>query len=115
MIRTAAAAALAFALLAGAAGAARVDPVAIALRMQLTIKRQLQLKLDKAAPGMKVKLVTCTISANGVNGRCKAGFVYRTVRGYYTIVAKQPPKRQLSWSSTSVTCFNASNGTRVKC
>lgn len=113
MIRTAAAAALTAALLAGAAGAAKVDPVAVAL--QLAIKHQLQLKLNKAAPGMKVKLVTCTVSVNGVHGRCRASFVYRTVRGYYTIVAKQPPRGQVSWSSTSVTCFNASNGTRVKC
>jgi hypothetical protein len=113
VIRRAAGVLVAAALLAGSAGAATVDPAAIAL--QLAIKHQLQLKLNKAVPGMKVKTVSCTVSKNGVNGKCKATFAYKTIRGYYTIVAKQPPKGQVSWSSTSVVCFNAKSGVRTKC
>lgn len=113
MIRRAAAALLLAATLAGSAGAATIDPAAITL--QLAIKHQLQLKMNKAVPGMKVKVVTCTVSKNGVNGKCKANFAYKTIRGYYMIAAKQPPKGQVSWSSTSVACFNAKSGVRTKC
>jgi hypothetical protein len=107
------AAVTAVAALGGGAGAATVDPAAIAL--QAAIKHQLQLKLNKAVKGMKVKTVTCKVAKNGRTGTCRANFAYKTIRGYYTVSAKMPPKGQVSWTTTSLHCFAAKTGAKVKC
>ena len=104
---------LATVALGGTAGAATVDPAAVAL--QAAIKHQLQLKLNKAVKGMKVKTVTCTVAKNGRSGKCKASFTYKTLRGYYTVTAKTPPKGQVSWTTTGLHCFVAKSGAAVKC
>jgi hypothetical protein len=107
------AALLATATLGGTAGAATVDPAAVAL--QAAIKHQLQLKLNQSVKGMKVKTVTCTVAKNGRSGTCKANFTYKTLRGYYTVTAKMPPKGQVYWTTTGLHCFVAKSGAKVKC
>ena len=106
-------AAVATAALGGAATAATVDPAAIAL--QAAIKHQLQLKLNTSVKGMKVKTVTCKMAKSGRTGTCRANFTYKTIRGYYTVAAKTPPKGQVSWTTTSLHCFVAKSGAKVRC
>ncbi len=113
-MRTAVAVAAASVLtLCGAASAATVNPIALA--MQASIKNALQANMNKQVPGLKVTTVRCTPSKDGRRGTCRANFVYRTLKGYYMLNVKQPATGRPSYTSTSVHCFNVKSGKAVSC
>ena len=109
-----AATALATAAVAAPVSAA-ADPAAVALAV--AIKHQLQVTMNKRAPGIKITTVTCTVSKSGTTGRCKASFTARAAgkNGYYLLAVKSPPKGQITWTSTAVVCTDIKSGLRVRC
>ena len=110
-----AATALATAAVAVAPVSAAVDPAAVALA--IAIKHELQATMAKRAPGIKITTVKCTVSKSGTTGKCRANFTARAAgkNGYYLIAVKQPPRGQVTWTSTAVVCTDIKSGLRVAC
>ena len=110
-----AATALATVAVAAVPASAATDPASLALAV--AIKHELRVTMAKRAPGLKITTVKCTVSKSGTTGRCRANFTARAAgkTGYYVIAVKQPPKGQITWTSTSVVCTDVKSGLRVRC
>jgi hypothetical protein len=97
---------------------AAIDPSASAA-LASALKPAMQTKLKKLVRGLVVTKVTCYVptTARTVSGKCTAKFTVARARldGVYQAKATLNAQSRLSWSTSSVSCFDAKTHKRVNC
>jgi hypothetical protein len=103
---------------AAAPAPAAIDPSASAV-LAGAVKPAMQKKLKSLVPGLVVTKVRCFVPTTShlISGKCTAKFTVARANldGTYQVKATLNAQSKLTWSTSSVACFDADSHKRVNC